>query len=76
MMALKAAAAVAIAFFLYAPFAAAANSGREARVRPAPARTPQVPAKSSVGTSTSKKGSSMRHAPRHRVDDLELPQLG
>jgi len=77
MRAFKSAAAVALALFLYAPLAAAAGSGPQAnRVHPIPSRTGQVPARSSVGTRASTKAPAIRRTPRHRVDDLELPQLG
>jgi hypothetical protein len=77
MIAFKSAAAVAVALFLYAPLASAAKSGREgSRAHPTPARHPEFQARSHVGTSTPKKAPAIRRAPRQRVDDLELPQLG
>jgi len=77
MIALKPAAAVALAVLLCAPLAAVAGSGRLAnRAHPMPAPTADFPAKSR-GTRTPKKAPAIRRAPRQRVaDDLELPQLG
>ena len=77
MIALKPAAAVTLAFFLYAPLAAAAASGPAGiRAHRMPARTAQFPARSSVGARRPNKAPAIRRVPRKRVDDLELPQLG